>query len=36
MLEMSIMLLSFLSFGVFWAFCAMLFDATPMLSPDDV
>ena len=36
MLEMSLMLLSFLSFGVFWAVCAVLYDSTPMLSPDDV
>ncbi len=36
MLEMSIMLLGFLAFGVFWAFCAVLFESTPMLSTDDV
>ncbi len=36
MLEMVIMLLSFISFGAFWAVCAVLFGATPMLSPDDV
>ncbi len=36
MLELAIMLMSFVSFGTLWAFCAMLFDRTPMLSPEDV
>ena len=36
MLEMSMMLLAFISLGVFCVICAVLFDSTPMLSPDDV
>ncbi len=36
MLEMVIMLLSFILFGVFWAACAVLYNSTPMLSADDV
>ena len=36
MFEMVLMLMSFVLFGAFWAVCAVLYDATPIISADDV
>ena len=36
MLEMVLMLMSFVLFGAFWSVCAVLYDTTPMISADDV